>query len=641
MRRPLNVQSASPGSVSTTDGPTLDQRAQWPTVIVSMPFVDVNRPSIQLGLLKAIGTRHGFQVDTLHAHLDFAVRIGVEFYRELSQYRGQQLGDWLFSAAAFGDRAPDLGAQLLSDFAGHPFDATRSIGDISEELRNVRDIEVPAFLDALLEAYPWDEVRVVGFTTTFQQNTASFALAGILKKRYPKILTLFGGANFDGGMGVELMRSNTFIDLAVSGEGDVAFPMLLSALAAGTQVAVIPGVISRDGHAVVVTAPAPPLINLDDLPVPDYVEYFDRADRLDLLPGNTSQTVPIPFESSRGCWWGAKHHCTFCGLNGAGMSFRSKSAQHIFDELGRLSRRHGSFHFEAVDNIIDVNHLKDLLPLLVEKQVDYQIFYEVKSNLRRDQLRLMAKAGVTHIQPGLESLSSNVLALMKKGVGAAQNVNLLRWAGYYGISVDWNILWGFPGETEQDYSEQAAHIPQLVHLQPPQSAGRIWMERFSPLFFDSVSFPVRSKAPQSSYRFVYPSSFNIGEIAYFFDYQLEESLDEHSYGSLRRAIQQWSVAWQAPFRPTLQYRSAPGFLQISDSRSPADQCSYTFTGAIADIYRAASDRPRTAASLQIAAAPQMGIGQVQEVIAEFVQRGLMFQDGALALALALPAIAGR
>ena len=142
--------------------------------------------------------------------------------------------------------------------------------------------------------------------------------------------------------------------------------------------------------------------------------------------------------------------------------------------------------------------------MLVENETGYEIFYEVKANLRREQLKLMAQAGVTHIQPGIESLSSNVLRLMRKGIRAIQNVNLLRWAQYYDIHVDWNLLWGFPGETEQDYTEQATAIPHLLHLPPPSSANRIWLERFSPLFTEHDTFRFRHRTPERSYRYIYP-----------------------------------------------------------------------------------------------------------------------------------------
>ena len=80
-----------------------------------MPFMETHRPSIQLGLLKALATRYGFPVRTLHANLDFAARIGVDYYKLLCQHRGPMVGDWLFSVAAFPDTAPDPDAHMIDD----------------------------------------------------------------------------------------------------------------------------------------------------------------------------------------------------------------------------------------------------------------------------------------------------------------------------------------------------------------------------------------------------------------------------------------------------------------------------------------------------------------------------------------------
>ena len=89
--------------------------------------------------------------------------------------------------------------------------------------------------------------------------------------------------------------------------------------------------------------------------------------------------------------------------------FRSKSPERVLDELAQQARRYRSFRFEAVDNILDMAYLKQLFPALAENDAGYEFFYEVKANLSREQLRLLAQAGVTHIQPGIESLSSHVL----------------------------------------------------------------------------------------------------------------------------------------------------------------------------------------------------------------------------------------
>jgi ribosomal peptide maturation radical SAM protein 1 len=611
------------------------------TVLVSMPFMGLDRPSIQLGLLKAIGEEQGFAVRTLHANLDFAAQIGADYYRTLAEKRGPLVGDWLFSVAAFGAEAPDPDGRLLDEFAEELSYLTATRQELRDRLLRTRDNDVPALLDSLVDSYPWGEVRVVGFSCTFQQNTASFALARRLKRRYPHLVTVFGGANFDGEMGLELVRSIESIDLAVTGEADASFPRLLRTLASGADPATVPGVSRRVGDRLVAAAPEPPDSDLDDLPAPDYTEYFERAERLNLLPRAAHREVWIPFESARGCWWGAKHHCTFCGLNATTMRFRAKSPQRVLDELAHLARQYRSFRFEAVDNILDMRYLKELFPAIADSASDYQIFYEAKANLTRAQLQLLARGGVTHLQPGLESLSSNVLRLMDKGVRAAQNVNLLRWAQYYGINVAWSILWGFPGETAEDYTGQAAAASHLIHLQPPEGSGRIWLERFSPLYSEPERFGLSRREPERSYRYVYPERVDLDRIAYFFDYELDGALPESTYEPLRRALTAWADSWRSEPQPTLTYWSAPGFLQIHDGRYPGRGGTYTFEGTLADIYLACTDRPATAAAIRRRLRLGRPVGFVEEVLDEFQRRGLMFRDDALAVALALPAVTGR
>src|SRR6266545_3122048 len=612
---------------------TAEQRGAWPVVLVSMPFMQIDRPSIQLGLLKAIGEAHGFPVRTLHANLDFAARIGVDYYRALAELRGRMVGDWLFSLEAFGDAAPDRAGRLLAEFGSDLAYLAGPAQTARDRLLRTREHDVPAYLDALLAGFPWHTVRIVGFSSVFQQNTASFALARRLKQQYPTIVTVFGGANFDGEMGLELVGSVDCIDFAVIGEGDTAFPRLLTALAAGTDPALVPGVADRRRA----TRPAPPHAALDDLPAPDYTEYFDRAARLDL----PTDQVWIPFESARGCWWGAKHHCTFCGLNGTTMRFRAKSPQRVLDELTGQARRYRNFRFEAVDNILDPTYLKELFPVIVQQHTDYQIFYEVKANLTRAQLKVLATAGVTHLQPGLESLSSHVLRLMDKGVRAAQNINLLRWARYYGISVAWNILWGFPGETTDDYAEQAAAIPHLVHLQPPTSVDQIWLERFSPMYTQPERFKLKHSRPEPSYRHVYPTTIDLNRVAYFFSYQPENTPPATAYAALTKAATAWSHAWQSPEPPILAYRSSPGFLQIYDGRHPGSEGTYTFHDTLADIYLACSDRPTTAPAVHTKLNLQLPIKAVEDAFRQFQDHGLMFLDDTLALALAIPETPGR
>jgi ribosomal peptide maturation radical SAM protein 1 len=606
-----------------------------------MPFMDPYRPSIQLGLLKALAARCGFPVRTCHAYLDFAAAIGADLYKRLCDHRGALIGDWLFSLAAFGDAAPDRDAHILDDLTDDLSYLGASHEDAREKLLQIRNRDVPAYLDSLADSFSWPDVTVVGFTSTFQQNAASFALARRLKQRYPKIMTVFGGANFEGEMGLELVRAVDFIDAAIIGEGDEAFPRLLGVLTADGNLDEVPGLARRQDGVVAVTAPTPVMDQLDDLPAPDYDEYFQHAEDLGVLPRVGRRDVWLPIETGRGCWWGAKHHCTFCGLNGEMMRFRSKSGEHVLTELALQARRYRSFRFQAVDNILDMAYFTKLFPVLADDETGYEIFYEVKANLSREQLKVMAQAGVTHIQPGIESLSSNVLRLMRKGVRAIQNINLLRWAQYYGIKVSWNLLWGFPGETEQDYARQAEVMPQLWHLTPPENSARICLERFSPMFTERDTFRLRYRSPERSYRYIYPETVDLERVAYFFDHEFDGGLPDSAYVDVRRAADEWFRAWQDGSPPVLKYWSAPGFVQIYDERQRGQGGSYTLEDALADLYLACINRPTTAAAVRASLGLDLPTEGIQELFEEFQKLGLMFLDGQFVLALAVPAVAGR
>ena len=80
------------------------------------------------------------------------------------------------------------------------------------------------------------------------------------------------------------------------------------------------------------------------------------------------------------------------------------------------------------DSIMPYTYFKTLLPRLAGQFPGSQIFYEQRANLSLPQILALRRAGITSIQPGIESLSSRLLSLINKGVQARQNLMLLRYA---------------------------------------------------------------------------------------------------------------------------------------------------------------------------------------------------------------------
>jgi ribosomal peptide maturation radical SAM protein 1 len=632
----MTIQSAprtQRAELAQVDVPVPPQRV----ALVNMPFAAAARPSIQCGLLKAALARQGHAVEVLYLNLELSAELGHGIYGTLAELRSDHLlGEWLFSVAAFGPRSDEEEYRKAHPSLEEWFE---KLSLSFEDLCRMRNETLPALVERWATTIDWSAYDIVGFTSTFEQNVAALALARQIKERYPDVATVFGGANYDGEMGPEYVRAFPWIDYAVVGEGDEALPAIVSSLARGASAAGLPGIVARVGDSVVKDGHSSLIRDLDSLPDPDYDEFFGALVKLgrDRVLG---ESVPLLlFESARGCWWGEKHHCTFCGLNNNGMAYRSKSPERVHAELRRQSARYQIVNFEAVDNILDMRYLEALCRPLIDERVDYRLFYEVKTNLKREQLRTLAKAGMNVIQPGIESLSTHVLSLMRKGADMLQSVRVLKWGHYYGIKVAWNLLTGFPGETVEDYDRQAELIPKLLHLPPPAGGGRIWMERFSPYFTDA-DFPVENLEPWAAYRYVYPEDrVDVRKIAYFFDYEMGDVVTDEQLVPMRKAVHTWMESWRKPRPPILVYQRTPDWIQVVDRRNPDEPQVHAFQGLDAAVYDRCGDTDHTAAKVTtllrddgFAAEPE----EVEEALERFCELDLMIGEDGRYLSLALP-----
>jgi ribosomal peptide maturation radical SAM protein 1 len=610
--------------------------------LVSMPFTSARWPSIQLGLLKAIAARHGFPVSCHYFNLDFAQLLGSDLFESLCRTERERLdGEWIFAREAFGDSVADRAEEYLTRFAEDLQLSAERSGITLEQVRHIRDELVAPYLDALVEKVAWGHVDVVGFTSTFQQNLASFALARRLKQRWPHIVTLFGGANFEEDMGIELVRSVDVIDFAAIGEADESFPEFLRVLSEGGDPTGIAGIVGKALGGTTPRQGRAPFRGLHEAPVPDYDDYFTQATELGLVDSAQRPQISIPIETSRGCWWGEKQHCTFCGLNGATMKFRSKSPQRLLAEIGELARRYHSLSFWAVDNIMPVEYFSDVFEKIADAGFDFEFFYEIKSNLTREKIRMLHRGGVRTVQPGIESLNTHVLKQMRKGVSAIQNVNALRWLNYYGIKTLWQIIWGHYGETAEDYQEQLDLMRKLSHLSPPTGFGCVWMERFSPLFRERENFPLKFLRPRAAYQYIYPPSVDLQRVAYFFDHELVGALPDSVYDPLIDLMLAWQQSWKNEAKPTLTFYASSDFVRIEDRRCPDRPQTTILEGLAGMLYTACSDRPAGPATLIRDHGFKESAATIERILASFVDRTLAMQEGGQVLSLAIPASRGR
>lgn len=548
-------------------------------LLLNMPFYELHHPALGISLLKAGLERAGFPCDILYLNLAFiqhACRQQADVFEGLGAFTtylalgSRMLGDWLFAADLFGERLEEPNRRVEELLARGPNllgpDDPRAVDPVvwSHRLLQMRR-EVRPFLADCLERIAWDAYDIVGFTCTYYQRIASLALARRIKMRYPEKTVLFGGPDCEQEMSEALHRLFPFVDVVCSGKADWVLPELVRRLRSGEDLGGLPGLAFRRDGASCSTMRRPPLSGaLDDLPYPDYGDYFAQLEQ-NLVSG-LIQPI-LPFETSRGCWWGERSHCTFCGSNGASLTYSSKSPGRALAELAYLGQRYETRLLTATDNILDMGYFRTFLPALKASHLGLQLFYETKANLTKEQVRLLIEAGVVGIQPGIESLSTPTLRLMRKGVTALQNIQLLKWAREVGVQAGWNLLMGFPGEDPAEYSRMAEIVPALVHLQPPEHCYRIRLDRFSPYFYEHEALGMCNVRPSEAYRTIYPfPEEDLAQLAYFFDYDYTDGRDPLAYVSpLIQALR----AWQAKTDASLTYARSGGALLIRDARGPA------------------------------------------------------------------------
>ncbi|HEY6348349.1 MAG TPA: RiPP maturation radical SAM C-methyltransferase, partial [Candidatus Angelobacter sp.] len=545
------------------------QTSRGRIALVCMPWGSIVRPSLAMGILKRCAQAAGFDVDMHYLNLHLAKRLGLELYEKVVE-RSVFHTEWFFSQALFGPggmaEVKNSWDDLLSDPEAQPLleQLQRILDDSSEACRKIAT-EVTPFIQACMSQIDWTKYLAVGFTTTFAQSLASLLLAKHIKEQHPQVQIVIGGANVDSEMGVEFVRAFPWVDYVVHGEAEKSFPLLLDNLASGRFSEKVSGVSMRQNGSVVAgDSDAVPVVDLNETPTPDYSDYVRQLE----LSGLRKQ-VPLTlyFESSRGCWWGAKHHCTFCGLNGSTMAFRKKDSARVYSEILELAGKYHCLTLSATDNILANEYFKDLLPRLGNLNVDLSLFYEVKANLTRNQLKALHDAGINLIQPGIESFNSRILQLMRKGVSAIQNIQLLKWCEELAIGAAYNILFGFPGEVPEDYADLPRIFRLLSHLRPPSFIVPVEFERFSPYFFEKEKFGLQLK-PRAHYEYIFPRSrVNLEKIAYFFEGTWKDQIGAPGdyIGPTKEAFETW-----ARHRETgkifCYYEKGPSYLVIHDNR---------------------------------------------------------------------------
>ena len=273
------------------------------------------------------------------------------------------------------------------------------------------------------------------------QVIPGLTLANILKNKLNAHINI--GGNFFGRVKEAIVQNPEFFDLfcdtVLVEEGERPVVELARYINGEIKIEEVSNLIyQKDGKTVVNETKKP--MKLDEMAIVsldgyDFKKYF-------------APEVILPFQSSRGCYWGK---CSFCDQD-FGQNFNVKNVDKLTDEFIKLKEKYGVKYFEFIDESVGPSYLSELTEKIEEKNIDINYFFDARleNTFAKDLLQKAFKSGLRMVLWGLESGSDSVMKLINKGIDIDKRLEILKNSSDSGV---WNfafIFFGFPTETVED-----------------------------------------------------------------------------------------------------------------------------------------------------------------------------------------------
>ena len=267
-----------------------------------------------------------------------------------------------------------------------------------------------------------------------------------VKKMRPEMPIVFGG--WHSSLATEQTLREPFVDAVIRGQGELTLLELAQRIANGEDWHGIRGLSFKDKDAdgKIVHEPERPVANINSLPAPAY-ELADPG-----IYAAASGVRQLAYTSSVGC----PYQCNYCTDQVFyKRRFNAYTVERVVNELAELVPRYDIEHVPFFDSnfLVDrkraVAIARGIVDAGVKFQWDFQTSTDFLALMSEEDVRLLAESGVHHIGFGTESASQEVLELMNKRFQHIdQMVETARKTNVAGIHIVFNIILGYPGETE-------------------------------------------------------------------------------------------------------------------------------------------------------------------------------------------------
>lgn len=595
--------------------------APFRVALISMPWSIFNRPSVQLGALKAWLDQDGaIETSTFHPYLQVAKALGTGVYHHLAQ--NSWAAEALYSPLLFPEQREQASrlfhesCKKNSQLRGLDFDRTVQLLDQS--------------LEQWLADFDPARFHLVGFSICFNQLLASLTAAARIKKRHSDLPIVAGGSACVGAIGASLLNNFPQLDYVISGEGEESLTRLCHCLRDNEMPENLPPRIIHRFHPFA-EEPCAGIADLNQLPTPDYTPYFQQMQ--ESFPGQPFIPV-LPLEFSRGCWW---NRCTFCNLNLQWRGYRWKHSAKVAAEVKEQALRHGGLDFTFTDNALPPGEADLFFQSMAADSMDVDFFAEIRVITDAARLTAWRRGGLSSVQVGIEALSSDLLTRMQKGTTVMDNIGAMKAALACGMRLDGNLITEFPGSTVEEVTETLRNLDFVLPF-TPLSAAAFFLGKGSPVSEDPKAFGISAVIRHPKSRGLFPEAILTNLDLLINGYRGNKKGQQRIWQPVNRKIAQWQdfhAQRESSAIPALSYRDGGTFLIIRQEQLHGSCLHHRLRGTSRQIYLfCQAIRTIDELACQFSTIPS---GAMEEFLADLTQKRILFREGDRLLALAIPA----
>ena len=378
-------------------------------ILIQAPGWGVNTPPLGTAMLTSFARNNGYKVLPIDLNIEFYLNRQPEFNNawELEQSL------WFWKTANYVKT-------VMNDFKD----------------------QIELLIDLILDA----NAPVVGFTIYESSLYVSLELARMLKAKKPDIKIIFGGPHVSRFIAGSSVIKQKAVDAAAQGEGELVLINVIEKIKARLPLTECPGLLVRVEDKVIDTGDCELIKDLNLVPAPDFSDYsFEKY--------KTPSRLPIM--SSRGC----ANRCIYCNERPFWKKFRYRSAENVFEEIKAQIQRYPFINFlDFQDSLVNgvIRELDRLADLIIESGLKLQWAGQavIRKEMTVELMTKLKKSGCVCLAYGLETPSSSLMLKVGKVMSRGANVNSIAEAhGQTGLGATYNLMFGLPGETEEDAFE--------------------------------------------------------------------------------------------------------------------------------------------------------------------------------------------